>query len=300
MRRTPHILIVDDDAEIRDLLARFLKKHEMRVEAAADGRAMWKLMASARFDLIVLDLMLPGEDGLSLCRRLRVETAIPVIMLTALGEETDRIVGLEMGADDYLAKPFNPRELLARIRAVLRRAGSAVLPIDGERGRTLVFDGWKLDLAKRELRAPGGALVALTAGEFDLLAALAERPKRVLSRDQLLDLTKGRAAAAFDRSIDVQLSRLRRKTAATSSPPTWSARDAVVAPQHCRPGDAGPDRGRTRGAVGWLHGMVAERRAWRWSAGQSSCFRKCCQLGRHGRSASARNACGRARCGGER
>jgi len=220
MRRTPHILIVDDDAEIRDLLARFLKKHEMRVEAAADGRAMWKLMASARFDLIVLDLMLPGEDGLSLCRRLRVETAIPVIMLTALGEETDRIVGLEMGADDYLAKPFNPRELLARIRAVLRRAGSAVLPIDGERGRTLVFDGWKLDLAKRELRAPDGALVALTAGELDLLAALAERPKRVLSRDQLLDLTKGRAAAAFDRSIDVQLSRLRRKIEADPKDPS--------------------------------------------------------------------------------
>jgi two-component system OmpR family response regulator len=132
-------------------------------------------------------------------------------MLTALGEETDRIIGLEMGADDYLAKPFNPRELLARIRAVLRRTGTAARPIDEEHGQTLVFDGWKLDLAKRELRAPDGALVALTAGEFDLLAAFAERPKRVLNRDQLLDLTKGRAAAAFDRSIDVQLSRLRRK-----------------------------------------------------------------------------------------
>ena len=211
MQRTPHILIVDDDAEIRDLVARFLKKHEIRAETAADGRAMWKLMERAQFDLIVLDLMLPGEDGLSLCRRLRVETSIPVIMLTALGEETDRIIGLEMGADDYLAKPFNPRELLARIRAVLRRAGSAARPIGEEGGQTLRFDGWTLALAKRELRSPDGALVALSAGEFDLLAAFAERPKRVLNRDQLLDLTKGRAASAFDRAIDVQLSRLRRK-----------------------------------------------------------------------------------------
>ncbi|MEJ2122145.1 MAG: response regulator [Alphaproteobacteria bacterium] len=219
MARTPHILIVDDDAEIRDLLARFLKKHEMRVETAADGRAMAKAMEAARFDLVVLDLMLPGEDGLSLCRRLRVESALPVIMLTALGEETDRIVGLEMGADDYLAKPFNPRELLARIRAVLRRVGKSAGPATEERRRRLGFAGWTLDLAKRELREPGGALVALTAGEFDLLAAFAEHPKRVLNRDQLLDLTRGRAAAAFDRSIDVQLSRLRRKVEADPKDP---------------------------------------------------------------------------------
>ena len=192
----------------------------MRVETAADGRAMWKQIESARIDLVVLDLMLPGEDGLSLCRRLRVATTIPVIMLTALGEETDRIIGLEMGADDYLAKPFNPRELLARIRAVLRRAGATAQPISEERGPTLAFDGWKLDLAKRELRAPGGELVALTAGEFDLLVVFAERPKRVLNRDQLLDLTKGRAAATFDRSIDVQLSRLRRKIEADPKDPT--------------------------------------------------------------------------------
>jgi two-component system OmpR family response regulator len=211
MPRTPHILIVDDDAEIRDLLARFLKKHEIRAETAGDGRAMWKRMETARFDLVVLDLMLPGEDGLSLCRRLRADTTIPVIMLTALGEETDRIVGLEMGADDYLAKPFNPRELLARIRAVLRRTGGTARPIDDASSQTLNFDGWTIDLTRRELKAPGGALVALTAGEFDLLAAFAGRPKRVLNREQLLDLTKGRAAATFDRSIDVQLSRLRRK-----------------------------------------------------------------------------------------
>ena len=220
MQRTPHILVVDDDPEIRDLVARFLKKHEIRVETAADGRAMTKLMEEARFDLVVLDVMLPGEDGLSLCRRLRVETSVPVIMLTSLGEETDRIIGLEMGADDYLAKPFNPRELLARIRAVLRRTGSVARPIDDVQGQALAFEGWTLDLAKRELRAPDGALVVLTAGEFDLLAAFAERPKRVLNRDQLLDLTKGRAAAAFDRAIDVQLSRLRRKIESDPKEPT--------------------------------------------------------------------------------
>lgn len=220
MQRTPHILIVDDDAEIRDLVARFLKKHDIRVETAADGRAMRELMEKSRFDMVVLDLMLPGEDGLSLCRRLRVETSMPVIMLTALGEETDRIIGLEMGADDYLAKPFNPRELLARIRAVLRRSGSAAQPVDEGNGQTLTFDGWSLDLAKRELRGPDGALVALTSGEFDLLAAFAERPKRVLNRDQLLDLTRGRTANAFDRSIDVQLSRLRRKVETDPKDPT--------------------------------------------------------------------------------
>jgi two-component system OmpR family response regulator len=208
--RSPHILIVDDDREIRDLLARFLAKHGYRVDVAADGRAMTRALEAGRFDLVVLDLMLPGEDGLSLCRRLRATSSLPVIMLTAMGEETDRIVGLEMGADDYLPKPFNPRELLARIRAVLRRAGGAARGPD-EGLRELTFDGWRLDLARRELRAPDGVLVPLTAGEFDLLVAFAERPRRVLSRDQLLDLSRGRAAAPFERSIDVQLSRLRRK-----------------------------------------------------------------------------------------
>ncbi|HET6521029.1 MAG TPA: response regulator [Geminicoccaceae bacterium] len=207
--RSPHILIVDDDREIRDLLARFLGKHGYRVDVAADGRAMARALEAGRFDLIVLDLMLPGEDGLSLCRRLRATSSLPVIMLTAMGEETDRIVGLEMGADDYLPKPFNPRELLARIKAVLRRAGTAGRA--DEVGRTLAFEGWRLDLARRELRAPDGVLVPLTGGEFDLLVAFAERPRRVLTRDQLLDLTRGRAAAPFERSIDVQLSRLRRK-----------------------------------------------------------------------------------------
>ncbi len=211
MSRTPHILIVDDDREIRDLLSRFLKKHGYRTGTAGEGRAMFRELEAARFDLVVLDIMLPGEDGLSLCRRLRADSNLPVIMLTAIGDDTDRIVGLEMGADDYLAKPFNPRELLARIKAVLRRAAAGLEAIQGERGRVLVFGGWRLDLAKRELRSVDSVLLPLTAGEFDLLVAFAEHPQRVLSRDQLLDLTKGRAAVPFDRAIDVQLSRLRRK-----------------------------------------------------------------------------------------
>jgi two-component system, OmpR family, response regulator len=213
----PKILIVDDDREIRDLLARFLRKHGLRVETVADGRAMACALETGRFDLVVLDLMLPGEDGLSLCRHLRATSSLPVIMLTAVAEDTDRIVGLEIGADDYVTKPFNPRELLARIKAVLRRTGGA--------GRetsegTLTFAGWRLAAAQRELRDPDGVLVPLTSGEFDLLLAFVERPERVLSRDQLLDLTKGRDAVPFDRSIDVQLSRLRRKIEIDPQNPT--------------------------------------------------------------------------------
>ena len=207
--QSPHILIVDDDREIRDLLSKYLKKHDIRVETAADGREMRKCLEVSRIDLVILDLMLPGEDGLSLCRSLRERTGVPVIMLTALGEETDRIVGLEMGADDYVAKPFNPRELLARIRAVLRRSGKT----DDEESEfdVLVFENWRLDVTKRELVSGDGVLQPLTAGEYNLLLALVQHPRRVLSRDQLLDLTTGRSAMPFDRSIDVQLSRLRQK-----------------------------------------------------------------------------------------
>lgn len=216
---TPHILIVDDDKEIRQLLSDFLVQHGYRVDTAADGRAMDKLLEVGRFNLIVLDLMLPGEDGLALCRRLRAGSTLPVIMLTALAEETDRIVGLEMGADDYVVKPFSPRELLARIKAVLRRSHGA-LPQVGDSANALRFDGWRLDLTRREVHTPEGVLLPLSAGEFDLLAAFAEHPQRVLTRDQLLDLTKGRSAGAFDRSVDVQLSRLRRKIEDDPNDPT--------------------------------------------------------------------------------
>jgi two-component system OmpR family response regulator len=216
MDKQPHLLVVDDDREIRTLISQFLTKHGYRVSSARDGAEMMQVLDSSRIDLIVLDLMMPGEDGLALCRRLRAQPgpsgAIPIIMLTAMGEETDRIVGLEMGADDYLPKPFNPRELLARVKAVLRRAtglpvGSSAEPVN----RGMTFEGWRLDIAKRELWSPDKVLVQLSAGEFDLLVAFAEHPQRVLTRDQLLDLARGRSAMPFDRSIDVQVSRLRRK-----------------------------------------------------------------------------------------
>lgn len=216
-----HILIVDDNKDIRDLLGRFLRKHEFKVTTARDGYEMRECLNAQAVDLVVLDLMLPGDDGLKLCRELRAKSAIPVIMLTAMGEETDRIVGLEMGADDYVAKPFNPRELLARIKAVLRRTGAAGAHPDQPHtgGRILGFSGWTIDLVRRELRSPDGALVELTTGEYDLLLAFAEHPQRVLTRDQLLDITRSRATPAFDRTIDVQVSRLRRKIETGNSPP---------------------------------------------------------------------------------
>jgi two-component system OmpR family response regulator len=180
---------------------------------------MQRVLDGNRIDLIVLDLMLPGEDGLTLCRNLRAKSRIPIIMLTAMGEETDRIVGLEMGADDYLAKPFNPRELLARIKAVLRRVAQAPAPVPVEGGAVLEFAGWTLDRDRRELQRPDGILVPLTSGEYELLAVFATHPGRVLSRDQLLDLARGREAQPFDRSIDVQVSRLRRKIEAEPQAP---------------------------------------------------------------------------------
>ena len=212
MEESPHILVVDDDKEIRELLARFLAKHGLRVTTANGGAEMRAALADWRIDLVVLDIMMPGEDGLTLCRELRAASSMPVIMLTAMGEEVDRIVGLEMGADDYLAKPFNPRELLARIKAVLRRAeGTPAQAADTAPGTTLEFSGWRLDLDRRELRGADGVMVPLSGGEFALLAAFATHAGRVLSRDQLLDLARGRDAQPFDRSIDVQVSRLRRK-----------------------------------------------------------------------------------------
>jgi two-component system, OmpR family, response regulator len=206
-----HILVVDDDREIRDLLGRFLSKHGYRVTSVADGNEMRRALADWKIDLIVLDLMLPGEDGLSLCRNLRAKSQIPVIMLTIMGEETDRIIGLEMGADDYLPKPFNPRELLARMKAVLRRAPCAASHQSAAISKILHFSGWKLNIGLRRLKSPQGLLVDLSTGEFDLLVAFVEHPQRVLNRDQLLDLSHGRTEALFDRSIDMQVSRLRHK-----------------------------------------------------------------------------------------
>ncbi len=206
----PHILVVDDHADIRDLLKRFLEQHGFKVTCARDGKEMKRHLENGTFTLIVLDLMLPGEDGLTLCRDLRARSSIPVVMLTAMGEEMDRIIGLEMGADDYLAKPFNPRELLARIKAVLRRAN--LIPDQQEElPERLYFDQWQLDLARRELVDQQGVAISLSTAEFDLLKVFLERPKRVLSRDQLLDMARGREAQAFDRAIDTLVSRLRRK-----------------------------------------------------------------------------------------
>lgn len=213
MESQPHILIVDDDKEIRDLLSRFLGQHGFRATVAVDGRAMRQALDDWAIDLVVLDVMLPGEDGLSLCRRLRAESGLPVIMLTAMGEEIDRIIGLEMGADDYVAKPFNPRELLARIKAVLRRARALpeAAAETSESDSAVTFAGWCFDADRRELTSPEGVLMPLSQGEFALLTAFVQHPQRVLTRDQLLDMARGRDAQPFDRAIDVQVSRLRRK-----------------------------------------------------------------------------------------
>lgn len=212
MQGTPHILIVDDHREIRDLVSRALFKEGFRVSTAADGRAMRKIMADSRIDLILLDLMLPGEDGLSLCRTVRTESNVPIIMLTAKGEEVDRVIGLEMGADDYLPKPFGSRELIARIKAVLRRSQDKTSKRESEPGpKSYHFDRWALDTGSRALVRDDEVTVPLSTGEYDLLIALVERPQRVLNRDQLLDLARGRATAGLDRSIDTQVSRLRKK-----------------------------------------------------------------------------------------
>ncbi|KZD23685.1 response regulator [Tardiphaga robiniae] len=211
MANVPNILVVEDDRETRTLIAKYLRTNSCNVTTAADGREMEKVMADTRVDLLILDVMLPGEDGLSLCRKVRAESQLPIIMLTARGEDVDRILGLEMGADDYLPKPFNPRELLARINAVLRRQATALNASATPNATALSFAGWQIDLRLRELRNPQGARVAMTSAEFDLLRAFVERSGRVLSRDSLLDLTQGRSAGSFERSIDVLVSRIRRK-----------------------------------------------------------------------------------------
>jgi two-component system OmpR family response regulator len=206
-----HILIVDDDAEIRSLLSQYLVKSGLRVTAVADGREMWQALDAGRIDLIVLDLMLPGDDGLTLCRNLRAKSDIPVIMLTARGEETDRIVGLEMGADDYLAKPFSARELLARIKAILRRARSLPENLQPDSVKHIRFADWVLDTAQRQLISATSVVTPLSGAEYRLLRIFLSHPNRVLNRDQLVDLTQGKEADPLDRSIDVQVSRLRHR-----------------------------------------------------------------------------------------
>ncbi|SHI81263.1 two-component system, OmpR family, response regulator [Roseomonas rosea] len=210
MEPAPHILVVDDDREIRELLARFLEKQGFRVTTAREAREARRAWPLGRYHIVVLDLMMPGESGLDFARWLRGQSDVPIVMLTAMGEETDRIVGLELGADDYVAKPFNPRELLARIRAVMRRAhgeGARRDPLPS----AIRFGGWTLEPQRRRLLNPDGAEVSLTGGEYELLTVLVERPNRVLTRDMLMDLLRGRQAGPFDRAIDVAVSRLRRK-----------------------------------------------------------------------------------------
>ena len=220
MTAAPHILIVDDHREIRDLVSRALAKEGFRVSTAGDGRMMRKVLADSRIDLIVLDLMLPGEDGLALCRALRAESNIPIIMLTAKGDEVDRVIGLEMGADDYLPKPFGSRELISRIKAVLRRSRMpATNDEDRRKPKRYRFDRWSLDAETRDLFRDDGVVVPLSTGEYDLLLALAEHPQRTLSREQLLDLARRRTANAFDRSVDTQVSRLRKKIERDPSDP---------------------------------------------------------------------------------
>ena len=218
MSEQPHILVVDDERQIRTMLSRYLADEGYRVSEAADGAAMRQVLERDTIDLVLLDLVMPGEDGLSLARYIRQRSDTPVIMLTGKGELIDRVVGLEAGADDYIAKPFHLREVLARIRTVMRRvhpqpapALPQASPSKEAAGDTLVFQGWKFDMLKRELRRPDGSLVPLTAGEFDLLRVFARNPNRVLDRDHLMTLVKGRDWAAFDRAIDTQVVRLRKK-----------------------------------------------------------------------------------------
>src|ERR1700712_1227286 len=211
MDQTPHILVVDDDREIRDLLARFLEKQRIRVTAVRDGREARRAWANGHYQLVVLDLMLPGESGLDLARWMRGQGNVPIVMLTAMGDETDRIIGLELGADDYLPKPFNPRELMARMRAVMRRTIERDERKPDAESRMLRFAGWTLEPPRRRLLNPDGVEVPLTGGEYELLVALLDRANRVLTRDMLLDLLRGRQAGPSDRAIDVAISRLRRK-----------------------------------------------------------------------------------------
>ncbi len=213
----PHILVVDDDHRVRDLLNRYFTEEGFEVTEAADGTAMRAALAGASFDLVLLDLVIPGDDGLALAREIRAESDLPIIMLTGKGKMLDRVIGLEMGADDYIAKPFHLREVLARVKTVLRRgsgpsiAAERTAPVAPNAGERLSFAGWELDLGRRELRRAGGKAVDLTTGEFNLLQAFVQNPQRVLNRDRLMDLVRHQDWNAYDRSIDTQVGRLRKK-----------------------------------------------------------------------------------------
>ena len=211
MQSVPHIIVVDDHRDIRDLVGKYLSQQGYRISVAESGATLKRLLERSAPDLVILDIMMPGEDGLSICRELRRSTELPVIFLTAMADDTDRIIGLELGADDYLIKPFNPRELLARIRAVLRRVNSLPPQREALKVKNISFDRWSLDVGRREIIGNDGVGVPLSTAEFRLLKAFLQHPGMVLSRDQLMDLTVGRSAESFDRSIDNQVSRLRKK-----------------------------------------------------------------------------------------
>ncbi|PYE92970.1 two-component system OmpR family response regulator [Rhizobium sp. PP-F2F-G38] len=220
MDAEPHIIVVDDHREIRDLVAAYLTQHGFKVSAAESGAALRKILEKSSADLLILDIMMPGEDGLSVCRQIRASGDLPIIFLTAMADDTDRIIGLELGADDYLVKPFNPRELLARVRAVLRRACSSTTVREPPKDEVIGFHGWHLHVRRRELQSHEGLGVALSTAEFRLLKVFLDHPHIVLTRDELLDHTAGRSADAFDRSIDNQVSRLRKKIEPDPKNPT--------------------------------------------------------------------------------
>ena len=219
----PHVLAIDDDPAMRQLIAEYLGENDVRVTAVATGEEMSRVLAEQAIDAIVLDLRLSGEDGMELAKKVRADSMIPIIMVTGRKEEADRVMGLELGADDYITKPFSPRELLARVRAVLRRYKIVedVMPARDEKRRAYRFGGWELNLRTRRLVSPEGERVELTNGEFSLLQAFCAAPKRILSRDQLLELSRLNRAEVYDRSIDVQILRLRRKIESNPSHPEY-------------------------------------------------------------------------------
>lgn len=220
MQNATHVVVVDDNNDIRDLVREYLEQQGYKVSAAESGVALRRVLERQTVDLIILDVMMPGEDGISLCKEIRSSGNIPIIFLTAMAEDADRIIGLELGADDYLVKPFNPRELLARIRAVLRRTTSTTPARTLLDRRIVRIDHWKLDLGRQEIVGDDGVGIPLSAAEFRLLKVFVERPGLILSREQLLDLTAGRTAELFDRSIDNQVSRLRKKIEENPKNPT--------------------------------------------------------------------------------